>query len=148
MCHFSAFAVFSAAAASRIAIVDVFISRVVLRHAGLLTCPFEQFCSPPRTKPPGRNSYVDPEFRVLVHTVSGPYSHVPSAFRDKPAPSAPIPGAHATSPPISGLYFRASLYSHRFFCTLQCSKLLTIRVSLEREISLPLSPCYMPCIRP
>ena len=47
---------------------------------GLLTCPFKQVCSPPRTKPPGRNSYVIPEFRVLVHTVSGPYSHVPSAF--------------------------------------------------------------------
>ena len=85
--------------------------------------------------------------RFLSNT-SAPLSHVPSAVGDKPTPSAPIPGAHATSPPISGLYFRASLYSHRFFCTLQCSKLLTIRVSLECEFSLPLSPSYMPCIRP
>ena len=28
----------------------------------------------------GRNSYVDPEFRVLVHTVTAFLSHVPSAF--------------------------------------------------------------------
>ena len=28
----------------------------------------------------GRNSYVTPEFRVLVHTVSASLSHVPSAF--------------------------------------------------------------------
>ena len=98
--------------------------------------------------PSRRNSDVNLEVRALpVNYLHSPLARAIGLWRQARS-VRPYPRCSCTSPPISGLYFRGSLYSHRFFCALQRSKLLKIPVSLECEFSLPLSPCYLPCIRP
>jgi len=95
-----------------------------------------------------RNSVVLLEVRALaVNYLRSPLARaIPLLFLASFV--RPYPRCSCTCPLISRLYFRGSLYSHTFFCTLQPRNLFKNPVSLERGSSLPLSPCYMPCIRP
>ena len=98
--------------------------------------------------PTRRNSDVDLDVRALpVKYLRSPLARAIDLWPQAPS-VRPYPRCSCTNPLISRLYFRRSLDLHTFFCTLQRRKLLKIRVSLERGFSLPLSPCYMPCIRP
>ena len=168
--HFSPFTVVTAAAATAIPTIVVFIFPVLLCSILLcavlccavlccaalgavvsfifLSSPFMHVHLLPYLIPIRRNSVVLLEVRALaVNYLRSPLARaIPLLFLASFV--RPYPRCSCTCPLISRLYFRGSLYSHTFFCTLQPRNLFKNPVSLERGSSLPLSPCYMPCIRP